>query len=239
MKEQGGAMIRHLALLLVAISTPLAAATPLPRSFTITSFDRIRVEGPYAVVLSVGTSPSARAEGSASALDRIDLRVEGRTLIVRQRSASGSQDPSGPVRIRVGTPDLRSASLLGAGSLEIDRLRGLSVDLWTAGSGSLAVRDLQADRVRASIAGSGSMILAGTAKTAALSASGTPMIVADKLLASEVTILAEGSAEVVASARERAKVTAAGTAQVRLGGSAACQLSVQGSASVEGCDRRR
>lgn len=231
-------MVRHLALLAFAAATPLAAAS-LPRSFTITSFDRIRVEGPYAVAVATGRAPFARAEGTADALDAIDLRVEGRTLIVRQRSGSASRGGGAPVRITVGTPDLRSASLIGSGSLQIDRLRGLAVELGLFGPGSLGVAELAADRVSASVQGSGSLTLSGKAKSATLIARGTPALRASGFEADEVTIAAEGAGELIVAVKSRATVTAAGTAQVRLQGRPACLLKVSGSALVEGCATAR
>ena len=230
-------MLRHLALFLLAATTPLSAAAPL-RSFTVTSFDRIRVEGPYAVTLSVGRSPFARAEGSAAALDRIDLRVEGRTMIIRQRSVatSGQGSASGPpVRIALGTPDLRVASLSGAGSLAIDRLRGLSIDVAVSGPGRLTVATIEADRLFAAVQGSGGLTLAGRVKSASLTASGAPVLAAAALIAEEAKISAEGAAEVTATVRSRATVFAAGTGIVRLSGQPTCVQRLSGSATIEGC----
>ena len=115
--------------IILASAAALAAfaATAATRSYTITSFDRIRVEGPYAVSVGVGGSSFASATGTQRAIDAVSLRVEGRTLYVRaDRSAWGGNPdvPGGPVTIRVGTHDLAQASLSGAGSIAIDKLRG-------------------------------------------------------------------------------------------------------------------
>lgn len=229
-------MVRSLLFtVLVALAATAASAAALPRSFTVTSFDRIRVEGPYGVTLSTGRAPFARAEGSAAALDAIDLRVEGRTLIIRQRGEMVRPGGTIPVRISVGTPDLRSASLIGAGSLSIDRLRGLSVDVAVAGPGSLRVGDVTADRVSAGVQGSGTLFLAGKVKSAALVSRGTAVLNAASLAADEVTIAAEGAGELSAEARSRATVAAAGTVMVRLTGAPACVQRVSGSAEVSGC----
>jgi len=231
-------MIRHLALFLLAASTPLGAAG-LPRSFTVTSFDRVRIEGNYLVTLATGRAPFARAEGRARDLDAIDLRVEGRTLILRQRSNQGSDGSGPPVRIALGTPDLRSAALLGAGSLTIDRLKGLSVDVAVQGPGQLKVAHVTADRLGAGVQGSGSLTLAGKVETATLTARGTAVLAAGNLSADQVTIAAEGGSEVDALATARATVTAAGPVQVRLAGKPSCTLRVSGSASVSGCGAKR
>lgn len=225
-------------LLLALFTGGQASAAGLPRTFTINSFDRVRVEGPYSVALCVGRAPGARAEGSPAQLDAIDLRVEGRTLIIRQRSGSQSTSNVGPVHISVATPDLRSATLIGAGSLSIDRLKGLSIDLGLQGPGSLKVGDVQADRVIAFAQGSGSLTLGGRSKAVAITSRGTASVDTSALKSSEVTISGEGAGEVRANASERASINAAGALQMFVTGGPTCVLRLAGSATVEGCERK-
>lgn len=229
-------MTRFLALLL--LSTPATAAN-LPRTFTVTSFDRIRVEAPYAVTLVTGRSPAARAEGSQAALDAIDLRVESRTLILRQRSGFGSTSAGGPVRVFLSTPDIRTALLVGSGSLSVDKMSGLSVDVSVQGSGMLGVASLTADRLTASALGSGSLTLAGRTKVASLLTRGTATIAADKLAADEVTLAAEGAGTAAVNARTKVAVTATGSVAVTVAGQPACTLRTSGSATVSGCGGAR
>lgn len=231
-------MIRHLAPLLLAFLFA-APASALPRSFTVTSFDRIRVEAPYTVTLATGRAPFAKAEGSAAALDLVDLRVEGRTLIIRQRSGFGLGGNAGPVRIALGTPDVRSASLSGAGSLSVDRMSGLSVDVALLGAGRLSVDALTADRVSGAVRGSGALRLAGRTKSASLVAQGTASLQAAELVADELTLAAEGAGDVAMQARSRATIAAAGAVQVKVAGNPACVLKLAGSADVTGCKPQR
>ena len=49
---------------LAALASPAAAET---RSYTITSFDRVRIDGPYAVTVRTNSGSFARATGSAAA----------------------------------------------------------------------------------------------------------------------------------------------------------------------------
>lgn len=87
----------------LCLAAPAAAAT---RSYTVTSFDRVRVDGPYSVQLSTGRSPFARASGSAQALDGLSLRVEGRTLVIRRNTSVWGGYPGqaqDPLEINVGT----------------------------------------------------------------------------------------------------------------------------------------
>ena len=229
-------MTRYLMLFALAITTPVSAQVAAPgRSYTVTSFDRIRVEGPYAVTLAVGKAPFARAVGTPRAIDSIDLRVEGRTLIIRQRSGALRTAGTGPIAIALGTPELRSASLTGAGSLTVDRLRGLSVMLSLDGAGRMDVREIAADRVNAAVQGSGSLTLSGRTKTATLLARGAPQLAAQGLTADELTLAAEGSGAVSVTAKSRANITAVGSVQVEVAGSPACVIKASGSAQVNGC----
>lgn len=227
-------MIRFLALLLLAVAAPLHAADG-KRNFTITSFDRIRVEAPFDVSVTTGKPPSARAEGSTAALDTVDLRVEGRTLIVRQRSGWNGAGKGVPVRITLGTPDLKTANLLGSGRLVVDRMRGLSVNLALAGPGQLKVADLRADSLDLLAGGSGSVVLAGATKVARLATEGRVVLDAAALTSDELVLVANGNSEVSASPRRTANITASGATTVALQSPVACMQRVTGAATVSGC----
>src|SRR4051812_28855461 len=104
------------ALAALTIAAPAGAAT---RNFGITSFTKIRVEGAYKVTLATGVPPFAKASGSPAALDRVAIELRGDTLVVQASESWGGYpgaDP-GPVEIAIGTHDLTSAILNGAGSL--------------------------------------------------------------------------------------------------------------------------
>ncbi|MBA3730035.1 MAG: DUF2807 domain-containing protein [Sphingomonas sp.] len=225
----------------IILACSLLAAAPsaaAERSYTLNSFDRIRVEGPYAVNLVTNRAPFARASGSARAIEGVSLRVEGRTLYVRMdRSAWGgnSDKPAGAVTISLGTYGLAQASLSGAGSLAIDRVRGLSFSLIVSGSGSVAIADVELDELRVSVAGSGQVKLAGRAKQFTALVRGVGGVDSVGLAVKDATLSAHGPATIRASASNSAKINASGTATIALEGGAACTLKVNGSADVTGC----
>lgn len=228
------------ALLAFATTAPAVSAT---RNYTITSFDRIRVEGPYAVSVRVGGASFATASGPQRAIDAVSLRVEGRTLYVRaDRSiqpnpfANALRDQAaGPVTIAVGTPDLAQAALSGAGSVAIDKLRGLEFTLLVSGSGSASIAAADLDRLRVSILGSAAATIAGRAKQFIATMSGPGSLDAGGLASNDAVLSALGPATLSASASNSAKITASGTASIALRGKAACELKISGSASVTGC----
>src|SRR5919107_603914 len=98
--------------LIVALATwplPAAGAT---RNFGITSFEKIRVEGPFHVRLATGVAPFAKASGSPRAIDRVAVEMRGDTLIVRSAPSWGGYPgtDSGPVEVLIGTHDLSKAT---------------------------------------------------------------------------------------------------------------------------------
>jgi hypothetical protein len=125
MGEGRGMKALTFALSLALAAAPAAAAPVTTRTFTVTGFDRIRVDGPFKVELATGVAPYARARGTAAALDGVDIDVEGRTLVVRPSSTSWGGYPGqarGPVEIALGTHDLSTAWINGSGTLAVDRI---------------------------------------------------------------------------------------------------------------------
>ena len=147
---------------LLAVAAPANAAT---RNFGITSFAKIRVEGPYRVSLTTGIAPFAKASGSPAALDRVAVDVRGDTLVIHSSQSWGGfpgADP-GPVEISVGTHDLTNATLFGAGLLSIDRVKGLSFALTVEGSGASEIGSVAADQMNVTLEGTASAKLGGRA----------------------------------------------------------------------------
>ena len=227
-------IILALFFILVAAS-PLAAAQ---RNYSVTEFTRIKLEGPFAVTLATNVAPFARAVGSQRALDRVSLRVDGRTLVIRvDRSAWGGQpdEQAGSVTIAVGTHHLEQATLVGPGSLAIDRVRGLDFALSSFGSGAASIDLVAVDRLRLFAQGSGSMRVAGATKQFDASLNGPGLIDASGLTAKDASLSAMGPASLRANVTNNAKLNATGTATITLDGGAACERKVTGSAVVTGC----
>ena len=227
--------VSSLALCLLAVAGAAAAAD---RSFTITSFDRIRVDGPHKVKLTTGVAPFARATGPSAGLDRLSVSVEGRTLVVRNNpSAWGGYPgrPVGPVELAVGTHDLTAAWLNGSGSLAVDKVSGLSFDLAVHGSGSAALANASVDHLKVAASGVGSVAVAGKAPKLTASVRGTSTLDATGLASKDAVVTIEGPSAVKLSASNSAKIDAFGNSTVVVAGNPACTVNAQGSATVTGC----
>lgn len=233
--EGAGMRILLLAATLCATVTPAAAAT---RNFGITSFVKVRVDGPFKVKLTTGVAPFARATGSPTALDRVAIDVEGNTLVVHNSLDSWGgypgQDP-GPVEISLGTHDLSAAWLNGSGTLAIDQVKGLSFDLSVQGSGAGEIGQASVDQMNVSVAGTASAKLGGQAAKITAVIRGISSLDAAALSSKDATLGADGAATIAASVSNSATVDANGPATVRLSGGPSCILRVSGSASVSGC----
>ncbi|HEU0284609.1 MAG TPA: DUF2807 domain-containing protein [Sphingomicrobium sp.] len=226
-----------LALFLAAF--PSSKATAAERTLSVTTFDKVRIDGPYRVRVTTGVSPFARVSGSAAAIDGVSVDQQGRTLIVRSNPSSWGGNypgqPRGPVEISVGTQDLAAAYVNGPGSLSIDKIKGLLFDLSVQGSGSAAIADAKVDQMKVAISGVGTVSIAGAAPKLTALVRGTSALDASRLAVKDVTIGAEGPAQVRLNASNSAKVDARGVSSIEIAGGAACTVKAQGSAVVAGC----
>jgi hypothetical protein len=223
------------AALALAFAAPAGAAT---RNFGITSFEKVRIEGPFKVRLTTGVAPFASASGSLAAIQRVAIDVRGNTLVVHSNLSSWGGYPgqdSGPVEISLGTHDLSSAWLSGSGALAIDKVKGLSFDLSTQGSGSATVGRADVDQLNVSVVGTANATLAGQVGKLTAVVRGISSLDAAALSSKDATIGAEGSATVAANVSNSATVDGSGPATVRFTGRPACTLRVSGSVSVSGC----
>jgi hypothetical protein len=232
-------MIRHIHLLLLAATAAATApAAAADRTYSVAGFDQVRVNGPYKVRLTTGVPPFARASGDVSALDGIAIDVSGKILTVRRNSSAARSypgQPSGPVEIEIGTHELRQASLVGAGSLDINAVRGLAFTLTVEGAGAARIGAVDVDQLKLWIAGTASATLGGTAKSATFLVRGVSSLDAVGLSVKDAVIGSEGPAIVRATVTNSAKVDAKGVSQVTLEGGPSCIVTASGSATVGGC----
>jgi formylmethanofuran dehydrogenase subunit C len=176
-----------------------------------------------------------RASGSADALDRVSVEVEGRTLRIRANASAWGGTPGqspGPVRIDVSTQDLARAALLGSGSLAIDKARGLRLDLALGGNGRLSVGAIDADNLVVDLLGSGQITVAGHAKEIHAVVKGSGDVMASGLAADDVQLTADTAGTVIVGSARSAKIVATGLGDVTVGGTPACTVDNKGAGRV-------
>lgn len=219
-------------MLLAVVAAPAAAAE---RRYPVTDFDRIQVEGPYKVALRTGLSSGAAATGSPQALDRVKIEVQGRTLRIRpNRSAWGGYPgaATGPVTIQATTRDLSHVIVGGSGSLDIDRVKGLRLDLSVVGASHLAVASVDADNLLVGLVGSGRITLAGKARQLRATVQGSGDFDGRSLSADDAQLTADTAGGVAVRAVRTAKVNARGLGDVEILGSPACTVEALGAGTV-------
>lgn len=226
---------------LLPFAFALFAAVPAhaeTRNFGVSGFDRIRVEGPFNVRLATGVAPFAKANGSAAALQRLAIRVDDRTLIIQSDQSgwgSYSGKDNGAVEVLVGTHELTTAVLVGAGSLAIDRVKGLEFAFTLQGAGVASIDQADVDRLKIAASGTGGVKLGGKARQLNVIVRGMSNLQAASLAVKNATIAVEGAGTVAANVSDTASVTASGSGSVTLGGNPACTVKVKGAGSVTGC----
>ena len=230
-------MIRTLLLFLglAALAMPAAAAE---RRYSVTDFDRVVVEGPYVVRLTVGGPSSAVATGPQLGIDRLLVDVSGTTLRIRRnRNAWGGPmgqagAQAGIVEVALSTRNLRSVRVVGPGRVELSGARGLQLDLILEGSGEIRATGLDVDNLALGLRGSGRLALAGRAGTVRGDFQGTGEVEASALTAENVTLGSTLLGPVVLNANRTARITNNGLGEVTVGGRPACTLTGPGASQV-------
>ncbi len=206
-------------------------ASAADRTYALTSFDRIRVEGPFDVRLATGKSPGGRAVGDDHALDALVVSVEGKTVILRLRPLAVGESaapPKVPLVITLSTLQLASANARGNGKLAITGMKGQRIDLSINGAASMAVTGIDADQLNATIVGPGTMTLAGRAARARYQLSGAGTFEAAELIANDLIARSEGSGDTHVAARFTADVTSSGLGAITVAGKPACKTQSAG-----------
>jgi len=209
---------------LALLATPAAAAD---HNYSVTDFDRVIVEGPYAVRLVVGAPSSAVATGSRDALDRLTIDVQGQTLRIHRNTSAWGGSPTadaGPVTVALATRNLRSARIIGAGQLDVAGGRGLNLEFVLQGSGRLRATGVAADNLSLGLLGSGRLEIAGTARALHADIQGNGDVEASHLVAQNATLSTSTSGLVAVTVNGPATVSANGLGEVTILGAAVCTV---------------
>jgi len=223
------------ALLATILSAPAAVPAPqeAERRLMLTGFDRVQIDGPFTVRIATGPTIGGRVVGTPRAIDAVDVRVEGQTLIVaptrddRGRPDAASADP---LVIELSNDRLAAVSVRGPGRVRIERMAGAQLDLSLTGDGSIDVATIDARRIDARLIGSGRLTLAGQAGDAQFLVNGAATVDAAALTTDALLVQAQGTGTGRYRARYTAEITALGSGMVTVDGSPRCRT--QGSATI-------
>lgn len=217
---------------LLLAGVPAAAAT---RTYSVTSFDRLIVTGPFDVTVKVGPGATVHADGAADAIQRLSVEQQGNTLVVKPLPGGWGGWPKGDhgsVAVAITTPALSQVSITGSGSIAVDRVRGDALDLRLTGSGSLRVGLIDVVKLQAISTGSGDLTLAGKSFAGHFLLSGTGNLMAADLAVQNAEASLVGSGDLVLNATGKAKLTLSGPGNLRITGPASCEVTQSGSGSL-------
>ena len=237
-------MRKTIAAALIAASAATAAcsherdgdAGPMvSRAFQVGNFTELEAAGPFDVTVRTGGNPGVQARGNQKLIDKLVVEVRGDKLVIRPEEHHGWfhwGSTHGKAEIQVTVPQLRAASLAGAGGINIDKVQGDSFVGDMAGSGDLSIGSLDVGSLKVSIAGAGSVTGAGKAKSANYEIAGSGDVDADRIVVEDLKVDIAGSGNVRAHATKTANIDIMGSGDVEVKGGAKCTTSKMGSGDV-------
>lgn len=205
------------------------------RSYSVTSFSQVRVEGPVTVQIVTGGSPSARAQGDRIAIDRLRVQTSGDRLMIgidRTNWTGSEASRNARATLYVTTPRIETLSVIGAGDVSVDRAAGAKLGLIVTGAGRVAVDRIDVDALTVAINGVGSAKLAGRAKQARIRSQGNGDVEAVALTADDADVTLIGAGEIRLTADRSARTLLKGSGRILIEGNPACSGTAEGSGEV-------
>jgi hypothetical protein len=207
---------------------PTSGSADTSRDFKVGTFDAVRLQAHYDLVVNVGSPASVRAQGDPAALDLLDIRTEGQTLV-----AGVKPDEQWPANARVTvtatTPTLTAAALNGSGDIRIGPLQADSFSIDHNGSGDIEAQDLTLGKLTVTAGGSGRVQAAGTAEDANIRLSGSGEADLPTMTVKRAVISVSGSGALNVAASEEVSGSISGSGDVRVTGGAKCSVTSSGS----------
>lgn len=227
--------------LVLALLLLTAASAPDQKTYLVSGFERVRIDGPYDVEIVRGPN-AARAEGDAKALDRLDVHVDGATLVVgagtRGWELRAGEKLALP-HITLSTPVLRGVTVNGGATVRIAEMRSPRAELAINGPGAITVSGFDADELSASMIGAGSMTIAGTARRVRIRSNGAGSFDGTGFTANDAVLVSESLGTMRLGVRYTAQVMALGGGLVHLDGAPECTISGNGPVECAGRVVRR
>ena len=202
------------------------------RDFQVGAFHAVSLEGSQDVIVTVGGTPSVRAEGDADALERLDIRVENGTLRIGSRRQGWFGSHHGRVTVHVSAPSIDNAAIAGSGDMRIDRAQADTFEASIAGSGDLQIAALRAGRAKFSIAGSGDITAVGQAEQSELSVAGSGGMHLEGLQTRRTSVSVAGSGDIDVRASEAVEGSVMGSGDINVSGGGRCSVTKMGSGDI-------
>lgn len=232
-------------------ATPAQAQTA--RSFPLSGFDRISLEGCDNAVVTIGNAFTVRAVGQPVSLEVIRAEVRQQKLIITRPNGmcdSRAKRPGATIEITVprlrgveseGTGSMRlhpfeagefEAEMSGTGNLTMEGLRGRKVGITMSGTGNAQMQDIRVTTLALETNGTGSIRGAGAVDALSIDSSGTGNVDTTAMTTRMLSVDASGTGGVRAQANGPAAIDASGMTRVVVGGRPQCTVDKSGFARV-------
>ena len=205
----------------LVVATPALAAE---RRVDLSSFDKLRVEGPFRVIMTTGPSPRGALSGDGAALRQVEAQVMGSTLVVR-RAGGGAGGGDAPVTLTLIAPPLSGVTVIGGAQVTVQAMKGSALNVSVTGTGEVRVGRADGDQLAATLFGPARLTIeGGRVGKARLAANGPASIAAEALEAGDLTVTLDGPGEIAARARYMATVANGGLGKVTVAGTPKCRV---------------
>ena len=205
----------------LVVATPALAAE---RRVDLSSFDKLRVEGPFRVIMTTGPLPRGALSGDGAALRQVEAQVMGSTLVVR-RAGGGTGRGDAPVTLTLAAPPLSGVTVIGGAQVTVQAMKGSALNMSVTGTGEVRVGRADGDQLAATLFGPARLTIeGGRVGKARLAANGPASIAAEALEAGDLTVTLDGPGEIAARARYMATVANGGLGRVTVAGTPKCRV---------------
>ncbi|MDG2534393.1 DUF2807 domain-containing protein [Sphingomonas sp. HITSZ_GF] len=218
-----------------------AAAPGDERKVMVTGFDRLRIDGPFAVEVVPG-SPGVTISGDRAAIDKVGVRVEAGTLVLNsglQALGPATGKAAGTVRIRVSVPGLRMVQTNGGTILKIAALTSNRIDIALNGAGRIDVAKVDAQELSVTTAGEGVVTLAGNALHLRVRLYGATSLDAAALTSADAVLVSGSTGALTVGVRYNSQVSATSSGVVRVIGNGKCAVVGQGPIECANIEARK
>jgi len=202
----------------------------------VSSFKSVKLMGSMNIELKKGTKTSVEIRAEENVVPYIETYVDNGALVVKYKD-NANVNTHDDVIVKVTTPDLNEAEVLGAGDIKGDGKFSSEgkMEVNVLGSGNINL-DLDAPSVEAKTTGSGNIHLSGNTKDAEFSTLGSGEIDATGLKAENVSAKTMGSGDIRAFASIKLNAVINGSGSVTYKGGGTASSTVHGSGSVTAAD---
>jgi hypothetical protein len=210
-----------------AAATAANSGPAATRTFSAGAFNAVSLQSADDVLVIPGTVPGVVASGPAAELDRLDIHVDGNSLIITRKPGKYNGYTQG-VTVTVTSPGIAAAVIAGSGDMTITRVAGPSFKGAIAGSGDMIVKDLRVNMTSIDLTGSGNFRAAGTAGVTSLSIAGSGDLEGAALTSSSASISSTGSGDAAIVSRGKTAISITGSGDVTVTGTSDCVISKTG-----------